>query len=111
MSKSLVGRVENQKFAFFWLLIGGGIVNILIILRSPASWPIFLPSTILSLLMTMTMVHKKKRPKVWLGIDLLLTFISLIFGVSFFGMTGIDLAVFLSGILIIFGCILGIMDW
>jgi hypothetical protein len=113
MPKSLVGKVKNKRFAFFWLLIGGSIGNILLILLSQHNWPwpILLPPAILSILIGMAIADKTQRPKIWLGIDLLMTSILLMLIVSFFGAVEIKLAISLPGILILFGCILGIMDW
>ena len=103
MPKSLVGKVKNKKFAFFWLLIGGSIGNILLILYSSNTWPIFLPSAIVSILIAIKIADKTQRPKIWLGIDLLLGFIPLISLGPVLGN--------LPDVLIIFGCILGIMSW
>ncbi|MFI5412388.1 MAG: hypothetical protein ACHQX1_00675, partial [Candidatus Micrarchaeales archaeon] len=64
--KSIVGKVENKKFAFFWLLIGGGAGNILLVLYSLNVWPVFLPSVILSILIAVMIADKKQRPKLWL---------------------------------------------
>jgi len=107
MVKSIVGKVKNKKFAFFWLLIGGSIGNIFLILYSPDVWPIFLPSVILSILIAAMIADKKQRPKIWLGIDLLITLIPSILTVPLAS----EFAIFLPGALIIFGCVLGIMDW
>jgi hypothetical protein len=113
MPKSLVGKVKNKRFAFFWLLIGGSTGNVLMALRSLEvwPWPMLLPSAILSILIAMAIADKTKRPKIWLGIDLLLTSILLMLLVPFFGAAEIKVAISLPGILIIFGCILGIIDW
>lgn len=111
MPRSLVGRVKNKKFAFFWLLIGGSIGNLLLILYSLDVWLILLPSSALSILMAIMMADRAQRPKTWLAIDLLVTFILLILLVPFLGTASIKLGAFLPGTLIILGCILGIMDW
>lgn len=110
MPKSLVGRVKNKKFAFFWFLIGGGIGNLLITLYSPEVWPMLLPPAILSILIAITAAGDKRRPKFRLGIDLLLTVFLLMALVSLFG-AQVRFGIFLPSVLIIFGCILGIMDW
>jgi len=110
MSKSLVGRVKNKNFAFFWLLIGGSIGNLLLILYSLSIWEIFLPSALLSVLIAMAVADKTHRPRLWLGTDLLLSFILLIFFVHFFW-AKIRLALLPPTILIILGCIIGIMNW
>lgn len=107
MPKSLVGRVKNGKFAFFWMLIGGSIANILIVLRSPNAWLLFLPSAVLSILIAIAMADKTRRPKMLLVTDLLIT--SILLGAAF-GQT-YQLAILLPDALIIFGCVLGIMDW
>jgi hypothetical protein len=111
MSKTLVGKVKNEKFAFFWLLIGGSLGNILIVLFSLDVWPVFLPCAIMSILIAMIMFDKLKRPKILLGIDLLLSAIPFILIVTSLVGAQIELAAFLPGALIIFGCVLGIMDW
>lgn len=111
MPKTLVGTVENRKFAFFWLLIGGSIGNILLILYSPDVWPVFLPSVILSVLITINIADKTERSKIWLGIDLFLTCIALLLLVPVLGTAPIELTILLPDSLIIFGCILGIMNW
>jgi hypothetical protein len=111
MAKSLVGKMKNQSFAFFWLLIGGGIANLLLLLGAHAFWLVFLPPAILSLVIAVAIVNRKQRPKIWLGLDLLLTFILLIFFVPPFLTNPIRLAISLPGILIILGCILAIMNW
>ncbi|MGD0728773.1 MAG: hypothetical protein ABR981_01720 [Candidatus Micrarchaeaceae archaeon] len=111
MPKSLVGRVKNKNFAFFWLLIGGSIGNILLTFYSISAWMMLLPSAVLSILIAILMMDKTKRPKIWLGIDLILTCILLIFLVPFLGTSRIELASFLPGVLIILGCIIGIMNW
>jgi hypothetical protein len=107
MAKSIVGKIENKKFAFFWLLIGGSIGNIILLLYSPELWPIFLPSVALSLLIVVMIANRKSRPKIWLGADLLAAFVPLMFSLSF----TLKLAIFLPSALIIFGCFLGIMNW
>lgn len=110
-SASIVGKVKNKNFAFFWLLIGGGLGNILMILYSLDIWLIFLPSAILSILMAMAVADKKQRPKLWLGIDMVVTFILSITLLLFLGAIQIKLAIFLPNLLIMLGCILGIMNW
>lgn len=111
MPKSLVGKVKNKNFAFFWLLIGGSIGNILPILYSLNVWPIFLPSAILSILMAIIIADRKQRPKFWLGIDLLLALVPLVMFAPSFLMVPMELAILLPSAMIIFGCILGIMNW
>lgn len=107
---SIVGKVKNKKFAFFWLLIGGSIGNILMAFFILYNWRVlqiaFLPSAILSMLIAIEMADGAQRPKVWLGADLLLTAIILMLDLKLFA-----LGTALPSILIIFGCILGIMDW
>lgn len=110
MAKSLVGRVKNEKFAFFWLLIGGSIGNIFLIIHAHDTWPVFLPSIILSISIALAMVGKTKRFKVGLGVDLLLTLPFLLVVLPFLGIA-INLWALLPDILIIFGCILGVMNW
>src|ERR1700733_10152670 len=111
MSKSLVGKVKNKNFAFFWLLIGGSLGNILITILAPAAWIIFLPPAILSILIAIIMSNKTKRPKFWLALDILLTIVLFIVVVPVNGSSQINLGVFLPGLLIILGCVLGIMNW
>ncbi len=105
--KSIVGKVRNDKFAFFWLLIGGSVGDIVLILYSLNLWLILLPSLILTLLIAVAMADKKQRPKRLLGIDILGTIAPAIVVVSSVS----QLAIFLPSALIIFGCVLGIMDW
>ena len=111
MPKSIVGRVENQKFAFFWLLIGGSIGNVILVLYSIEVWPVFLPQAILSVLMAIAMMGKKKRPKVWLGADLVFTLVLSVLLLSSYGAAGINFGIFLPNLLILSGCVLGIMNW
>jgi hypothetical protein len=111
MPKSLVGKVKNKNFAFFWLLIGGGIGNILLLLYSTSAWPLLVPPAVLSIIIALTMMDKLKRPKIPLAIDLFLTSILLILLIPFFGSSQIQPAIFLPGILIVLGCVLGIMNW
>jgi hypothetical protein len=111
MPKSLVGRVKNERFAFFWLLIGGSIGNILLALYAINAWPLFVPSAALSLLVAAPMVGKLKRPKIWLNADLLVTLISLVLPEVYYPVAGANPGIFLPGILIVLGCVLGIMDW
>ena len=111
MPKTLVGKVKNEKFAYFWLLIGGGMGNILLLLYSLNSWPLFLPPAILSILITVTAVNKLKRFKIGLAIDLLLTCGLLVLFVPAFGTPLKELTASLPGALIILGCILGICNW
>jgi hypothetical protein len=108
MPKSLVGKVKNKKFAFFWLLIGGGMGDILFVLYSLDVWPMLLPSAILSVLIAVTAANKTLRPKIWLWVDLLLAAVPVVYYVLFPSMPW---AIFLPNALIIFGCVLGIMDW
>ncbi len=110
MARSLVGKVRNEKFAFFWLLIGGSIGNILLILHFLALWLVFLPSAILSILIAIAILGKTRRPKIWLGADLLLTIILLIILVWSLGANQISLS-FLPDVLLVLGCVLGIMNW
>ena len=106
--KSIVGKVENKKFAFFWLLIGGSVGNITLILYSFLSaLPIFLPSVILSMIIALAIADKKQRPRIWLGIDLIATLVPMII----FAASVSQLAIFLPSALVIFGCVLGIMKW
>ena len=107
MPRSLVGRVKNREFAYFWLLIGGSIGSIIMLFASPYDWQVFLFPSALSISMAIAIANKKKRPKIWLGMDLLLTSVLLVLLVP----PGTNLAAFLPGGLIILGCILGIMDW
>lgn len=110
MSKSLVGNVKNKKFTFLWLLIGGSMGNILLMLYAPYLWPIFLPSAVLSVSIAISKFDNVKRPKIWLAVDLILT-IALIIAVLFYGRFPIEFGTLLPDALIIFGCILGIMNW
>jgi hypothetical protein len=71
--------------------------------------PILVPPAILSILIALIMADDKKRPKLWLGVDLLLT--SLLFLLLGQWPIGIQVALSLPGALILLGCILGIMDW
>ena len=111
MPKSLVGRVKNRKFAYFWLLIGGSIGNILFIMYNPSSWLVFLPPAVLSILLMIAVADSMKRPRLFIGIDLLLTLALLVFLTPHFGTTLRELAALLPEALIIFGCILGVMKW
>lgn len=111
MPKSLVGRVKNSKFAFFWLLIGGSIGDIILAVDAPYLSPVLLPPAALSLLMALIIADKMHRPRVWMGIDLLLTLILAMVLVPLLGTAGINSAIFLPDALIIFSCILGIMKW
>ena len=110
MAKSLVGRVENQKFAFFWLLIGGSIGNMLLILYSPKALLLFSPSIILSLLLAAVMANRKQRFKIGLWADLLLTLPLLLVLLPFLG-SAINPWMLLPDFLVGFGCVLGIMNW
>ena len=111
MTKSLVGKIKNKKFAFFWLLIGGSLGNVLLIIHSPSLWRTFLPSAALSILMAIAIMDNTNRPKLWLAIDTLLAAIPLILLVPYFGAPQTNPAILLPSALIILGCILGIMDW
>lgn len=111
MPKTLVGKVKNERFAYFWLLIGGGLGNIILLLYSASLWPLFLPPAIASILIPLTVAGKLKRYKIPLAIDLLLTLGLLIIFVPSFGTVATELTASLPGALIIFGCILGICNW
>ncbi len=111
MPKSLVGRVKNKKFAYFWLLIGGSVGNILFMLHNLNTWPIFLPTVVLSLLIAVAVGEKLKRPKLLLGIDLVITLVLLALFVPHFGTFLREITILLPGALIVLGCILGICNW
>ncbi|MDE1861261.1 MAG: hypothetical protein KGH72_06125 [Candidatus Micrarchaeota archaeon] len=111
MPKSLVGTVKNKRFAFFWLLVGGSIGNLLTLPYVPNLWPILLPPTILSIVMAIAMAGTVKRPRIWLSIDLILTAFLLLFFLPPTGSVATSLAIWLPDLLIIFGCILGVMKW
>jgi hypothetical protein len=112
MPKTLVGRVKNDKFAFFWLLMGGSLGNILFSAYSPQlAITIFLPPAILSVLIAVAIAGKTHRPKIWLGIDLIVTFITLLLIESLSGSYAVRMAISIPNLLITLGCILGIMDW
>jgi hypothetical protein len=111
MPKTLVGKVKNNKFAYFWLLIGGSVGNILFILHNLNTWPIFLPPAILSLLIAVAVGDKLKRPKLLLAMDLIITVVLLALFVPYFGTTLREITILLPGALIVLGCILGICNW
>lgn len=107
--KSIVGVVKNKKFAYFWILIGGSIGNLIITFYSFDVWPIFLPPAILSILLMAIVADGKRRPRIWLAGDLVLTTALLLSLIPFAGEA--SPGIFLPGALIIFGCILGVMNW
>lgn len=111
MPKTLVGKVQNKKFAYFWLLIGGSLGNIIFLLYSPSAWPIFLPPAVLSVVIMASVAEELKRPKMWLGMDLIMTLLLLLFFVPSFGSALREITILLPGLLIIFGCMLGICNW
>ena len=111
MPKTLVGKMQNKKFAYFWLLIGGSLGNLSLILYSPNAWPLFLPPAVLSLLLVIAIADSKKRPKMLLGIDAFLTCALLISLLPPLGSTLKEITVLLPAAMLVFGCILGIMNW
>jgi hypothetical protein len=111
MAKGLVGKVKNEKFAYFWLLIGGAIGSILMLFYSVNYWPLFLPPAILSVLIAVASMNRVKRFKIGLVVDLILTFGLLMIFVPSVGTPLAELAASLPGALIVLGCILGICDW
>ncbi len=111
MPRSLVGRVKNEKFAFFWLLIGGSIANFFPIFYSFHTWPLLLPPAILSILVAISMIGKKKRPKVLLAIDLVVS-LSLLVLLALTSRTSLgELTLLLPDCMIVLGCVLGLMNW
>jgi hypothetical protein len=111
MPKTLVGKVQNKKFAYFWLLIGGSLGNIIFIMYSPSAWPIFLPTALLSVLVMAIVADSLKRPKIWLGLDIGLTIGLLSFFIPYFGSATREVTILLPAALIVFGCVLGICNW
>ena len=111
MPRTLVGKLMNRQFAFFWLLIGGGIADIILVAFSLRLWQIFLPIAILSIVLMLAVRDIKKRPKIWLGLDLLLTVVLSVLFVMSFGSSLRRLTLLLPNALIILGCVLGIMNW
>jgi hypothetical protein len=102
----LVGKVLNEKFAYFWLLIGGGLGNMMMIAFLPAYWPYFLPPAVFSILISATEAGKLKRHRVRYLICMALTCAIMVIAIPF---AGYVLA--LPSALIILGCILGIGNW
>ena len=118
MPKSLVGKVKNSKFAFFWLLFGGGIGNLLIGIYSNINqlgiasvFLVLLPSIVLSIFMVFAIANKLHRPKLWLGIDFILALLPVILIVRYLLAYPAKFGILFPDLMMIFGCILGIMDW
>jgi hypothetical protein len=111
MPKTLVGKVKNERFAFFWLLIGGSIGDLFPAIYAPGVWQLFLPPAILSLVIAMVMFGNKRRPKILLGADLLISIALLALLVLSFGTSPRELPALIPDAMIIFGCILGVCNW
>ena len=104
-----VGKIPNNRFAFFWMLLGGSLGNAVIILYAPWIWPLFAGSVLLSLLIVAAIAYGKTRPKLWLALDLVVTVVPSAL-IILDGAT-LKAAIYVPSALVAFGCVLGACDW